>query len=99
MVVGSKQGLGPGRMLVQVFGYGPGNGNTVISAGSPSDLIQKYQATFGEVVEDRGRFVHFYHKGRFPHGNVVTGTYPGKYFVHIAYPGRSGRDKTAHLGQ
>jgi hypothetical protein len=44
VVVRGEERFGPTRMFVQEFGDGPSDGDAVVGAGTPADLIQQHQA-------------------------------------------------------
>ena len=100
MIMSGKQRTCLGfRMLVNMLHNSPSNGNTIISGGSPSQLIKQHQTTAREVVQNICRLIHFNHKGRFAHRNVIAGSHTGEYFIHHTDPRTFGRNKTTHLRQ
>jgi len=50
--------------LVQVFERGPGDGQAVVGGGAAADFVKDHQRTVVRLVQDRGGFDHFDHKGR-----------------------------------
>ena len=97
VVVGSKQRLGPGSVLVDVLDNAPGNGDTVIGARATAQFIEQNEASLTHVVEDGSRLGHLDHEGRFAQRDVVTGSHTGENLVHHANARLLGRNKTAHL--
>src|SRR5690554_175514 len=69
VVMGGEQGFWVIRgVLVEVFGHGPGDRDTVVSAGAAADFVEQDEAPGRKIVDDVRRFDHFHHKSRFPFG-------------------------------
>ena len=72
MIVRSEKGLRLGiRMLMDILHDSPCDRDTVVSAGTSSQLIEKHQTTSGHVIENIRCLIHFHHKGGFTHRNVI----------------------------
>ena len=98
MVVSGKQRLGAGKTGARnVFHHSPGDGQSVIGAGSPADLVEDQQAVFSGMAKNIGHFTHFHHKCTLPGSQVVGGSDSGKYPVHQTDARRLGRHKRADL--
>jgi len=49
--MGRKKCFGPGGMFMEIFSYGPCDGNTVISTRSPTNFVKKDQTPFRKIVQ------------------------------------------------
>ena len=100
LVMGGKQGLDPDPLqVVEVFGHGPGQGQTVEGGGAPADLVQDHQAPGRGLVQDAGGFVHLHQKGALAPADVVHRPHPGEDAVGEPDDGRVGRHEAAQVGQ
>ena len=60
--MGRKQGVGL-DLAREIFGHGPGQRQTVIGAGSPSDFIHQDERILAGAVQNIGGFSHLHHEG------------------------------------
>ena len=98
--MGGKQGFGPyPGVFVDVFDDRPGNGDTIVGAGSAAQLVEEDQAPVRNIVKDTGCLRHLYHKGGFARRNIIGCAYPGKYLIDVPDACRFGRHVRSHLRQ
>src|SRR5690349_2821642 len=100
VVMGCKQSLRLAFLLsviVQIFYDRPCNRHSIVSAGTPADLIHQYQTAMTEVIEDACRLRHLHHEGGFTSGKVVAGADACKDLVDNANVGTFGGHETSHL--
>ena len=95
---GEKGAQGSPEALGQILGHGPGQGETVVGARSPADLVEDNQAAAARLAQDARGFHHLHHKGALASGEVVRSAHAGKETVHEADFGGGGGDEGAHLG-
>ena len=73
------------------------NRNAIVGGSAAADLIEKDQAGRGDIINDAGRFVHFYHESRFTAGQVIRRAYTGKNLIGQWDPCFSGWHKTSDM--
>src|SRR5580692_8806248 len=96
-IVGGEKGFRRVGGVVEIFGDAPGDGDAVVGGSPSSYLIQQDEAAGGDVVDNAGRLVHFYHKSRFAAAEVVGSAYPGEYLIGQGDPGCAAGYETAHM--
>ena len=97
VVVGSKEGLGVPFVLVDIFDDCPSDGDTIVRAGTSSEFVEEHKASFGEVVEDRCRFVHLDHESGLAEGDVIGRSDAGEDLIYDADGRTLGRHERTHL--
>src|SRR5690606_26201376 len=84
-------------MVMQMFDNCPGNGHTIVGAGSSADLIHENKTSMTQVVEDACGFSHLNHKCRFSACEVVRCADAGKHLINDTDRRSISWDKAADL--
>ena len=95
--MGSEEGLGVPFVIVDIFDNRPSDGDTIVRAGTTSEFVEEHKASFGEVVEDRSRFVHLDHEGGFAEGDVIGRSNAGEDLIDDTDGCTLGRHERTHL--
>src|SRR5579875_3909804 len=94
-----KEGPRPTTPIVmQVLDYRARDGQSIVSTGAASDLIENYQAAGCCMVQNIGRLHHLDHKGTLARCQVVLSPNAREDAVYDANRGRLSGDIAANLG-
>ncbi len=83
----------------QFFHYCPGQGHTVVCAGSTPDFIQNDQAAPGGLAQNARGFHHFHHEGALALSQIVRSAHAGEKAIHQTQRGLGRRHHGTHLSQ
>lgn len=99
VVVRGEEGFGALEgVLVEEFYDGPGDGESVVGAGTAADFVEDDQGFIGSVIEDVGGFVHFDHEGGVTASEFIGGADAREDAVDDADVGVKGGDPRTDLG-
>ena len=71
VIMGSEERFGMAFILMDILDNRPCDGDAVIGTGTSSEFVKEHETAFGEVIEDRRRFVHLDHEGGLTHGDII----------------------------
>src|SRR6266436_7221072 len=61
------------------------NRQAIVGARASADFIQDDQAMSRCMMQDGGRFLHFYHEGTLPRRNIILSTDAGEDAIYQSY--------------
>ena len=98
MIMGGKKRLCTQNLAVaDMLDHRPCNAQTVKSGCASADLVQNQQTVNRGVSQNICHFIHLYHEGGLPAGQIIRRAHAGENTVYNSYIGLFCRDIGADL--